>query len=321
VKAASVRVLAVFAAGTFFLKGGRMSKRKLRMTKRKLAALIAGLAAFVAAATAAAATVVVAPNHLDGWATVNDTCGAATTGSVSFVTGPASPPAGTGSVQFTVGSNGDSYPTVRTGNFNGVKLSDLTSLDYWTYVSHEGSGSQAPYIDLYVDNNNDGVRDDILTFEPVYNPTQGSVALNTWQHWTAISGLWWSDSLGGPPPLFTLTNYINGSGPVGTSHPDARILGGSERSLILAAGCGAGAWASFVGNADKLTVGVQGANTTFDFEQAAPGPGHGRGHAGKVTICHKGHTITVSRNALPAHLRHGDHEGACSTSSTRGKKK
>ncbi|MBA3735477.1 MAG: hypothetical protein H0W90_09835 [Actinobacteria bacterium] len=31
----------------------------------------------------------------------------------------------------------------------------------------------------------------------------------------------------------------------------------------------------------------------------------------KVTICHKGHTITISRSALPAHLRHGDTIGPC----------
>jgi hypothetical protein len=36
----------------------------------------------------------------------------------------------------------------------------------------------------------------------------------------------------------------------------------------------------------------------------------------KVTICHrtgsgKSHEITVSRNALPAHLAHGDRAGAC----------
>ena len=33
--------------------------------------------------------------------------------------------------------------------------------------------------------------------------------------------------------------------------------------------------------------------------------------AGKTTICHKGVTITVSNNALRAHYRHGDTEGAC----------
>jgi hypothetical protein len=31
----------------------------------------------------------------------------------------------------------------------------------------------------------------------------------------------------------------------------------------------------------------------------------------KVTLCHKGHTITVGAPAARAHLRHGDHAGAC----------
>ena len=114
--------------------------------------------------------------------------------------------------------------------------------------------------------------------------------------------------MGGPPPLFTLSSYISG-------HPNARILP-SGGSFILAAGCGGAAWTSFVGNADRLTVGVAGANTTYDFEPSAPqvrghGHGQGHGHAGKVTVCHKGHTISISRNALPAHLRHGDHLGPC----------
>jgi len=36
---------------------------------------------------------------------------------------------------------------------------------------------------------------------------------------------------------------------------------------------------------------------------------------GKVTICHKGHvTITISQNALDAHLAHGDSIGSCQPS-------
>jgi hypothetical protein len=31
----------------------------------------------------------------------------------------------------------------------------------------------------------------------------------------------------------------------------------------------------------------------------------------KVTLCHKGHTITVGAPAARAHLRHGDHLGRC----------
>jgi 4-hydroxyphenylpyruvate dioxygenase-like putative hemolysin len=37
----------------------------------------------------------------------------------------------------------------------------------------------------------------------------------------------------------------------------------------------------------------------------------------KVTLCHKGKvTITVSKNAVKAHLKHGDTVGACATSTT-----
>lgn len=43
----------------------------------------------------------------------------------------------------------------------------------------------------------------------------------------------------------------------------------------------------------------------------------GGDEGGKVTVCHKpngkkgGHTLTIGRSALPAHLGHGDYEGAC----------
>jgi hypothetical protein len=39
-------------------------------------------------------------------------------------------------------------------------------------------------------------------------------------------------------------------------------------------------------------------------------PGKGKGRE-KVTLCHKGHTITVARPAVRAHLRHGDTLGSC----------
>src|SRR5438067_1445364 len=32
---------------------------------------------------------------------------------------------------------------------------------------------------------------------------------------------------------------------------------------------------------------------------------------GKVTVCHKGHTLSISRKALRAHLDHGDSLGDC----------
>jgi len=38
----------------------------------------------------------------------------------------------------------------------------------------------------------------------------------------------------------------------------------------------------------------------------------------KVLICHNGHTINVSINALPAHLAHGDQIGSCSSEGGSG---
>ncbi len=42
----------------------------------------------------------------------------------------------------------------------------------------------------------------------------------------------------------------------------------------------------------------------------SPHPGKGRGKL-KVTLCHKGHTITVGAPAVRAHLAHGDTLGPC----------
>ena len=37
----------------------------------------------------------------------------------------------------------------------------------------------------------------------------------------------------------------------------------------------------------------------------------------KVTICHKGHTISVGKAAEPAHVRHGDTVGTCAAAKAK----
>jgi hypothetical protein len=271
------------------------------MKKSLWTALAAVVAALAVAAVAAAATIVVSPGNLNGWTLNNDTCGAATTGSISFVSGPATPPLGTGSVKLTVGANGDSYPTLRYGGYNGVALANVTAFSYSTYVTQFGTGGQAPYIDLKIDYTGDGSADDTLTFEPIYQTAQ-PVALNTWQTWNALAGRWWSDNSGGPPPFYTIPQYL-------AAHPTAKIVNTATGGVRLAAGCGGAAWTNFVGYADNLTIGVSASNNTFNFEPTSGGPGPGPNH--KVTICHKGHTIKVDAHALRAHLKHGDHLGPC----------
>ena len=72
----------------------------------------------------------------------------------------------------------------------------------------------------------------------------------------------------------------------------------------------------------SIAASVAWAGTTAPLKaKQAQGPGYG--YAGKVTICHHTgskknpfHTITVSANAVPAHLRHGDTIGPCPTRPT-----
>src|SRR5438445_11658868 len=116
----------------------------MKRSARAIAPLAAAAVALATAAVAVAATVTVSPSHMAGWSVNHDSCNSsASTGSIAFVHGPANPPMGAGSVQYTIGSNGDSYETLRTSHYNGVKLSDLSALDYWTYESHFGPGGPA----------------------------------------------------------------------------------------------------------------------------------------------------------------------------------
>lgn len=39
----------------------------------------------------------------------------------------------------------------------------------------------------------------------------------------------------------------------------------------------------------------------------------------KVSVCHKGHTLSISRNALQAHLNHGDTLGPCNVTPSQNR--
>jgi hypothetical protein len=62
--------------------------------------------------------------------------------------------------------------------------------------------------------------------------------------------------------------------------------------------------ASLAGFALVLTAACQGADAP-DIE------GQSQAAQTRVTLCHRGHTITVAQPAVRAHLAHGDSLGAC----------
>jgi hypothetical protein len=210
-----------------------------------------------------AAEVIVYPGNLDGWQEQESG-----TSTVTFVDGPAGPPCGSGSAEFRIDAGGASGAQLRNTNYNGVLLSSLTELSYSTFIQ-ENNNEQAPYIILSVDTTGDGVSDDLLFFEPVYQdvtffPTnpQGDVTVDTWQTWDALNGAWYalSGAAGSGPGanVVSLDEYI-------AEFPNATIVNSStgQGGVRLVTGFGGPAdWGNFVGNADCFAIN----GTTFDFE-------------------------------------------------------
>jgi hypothetical protein len=178
----------------------------------------------------------------------------------TFVTGPATPPAGVGSLALATPTGADK---VFLFNYDhvGKELSDITEISYSTYRT-AGSAQQVTALNIEVDFNGPNVAGGFTTlvFEPVYNTAQGAVVSGQWQDWTATgSGIWWS------------TRPINGQCAGATAacdktwdeivanNPDAVILGGFGLNQ------GSGNPGLAVSN-DALTIGINGNNTTYDFE-------------------------------------------------------
>lgn len=210
-------------------------------------------------ASATATVVVVLPTDLQGWTFIDDGSDAVETG--TFVDGPTGQPMGTGSVELSAPLTSDRH-IVATTAFTGTALSNITALDYW---SSQPSGTLA--ISLQFDiryRSTDSAYGGRLVYEPYVNV--GPVA-SGWQEWDAFNGgnaKWWSSR----------TNSAGSNGVCSQSSPctwsqllalfpDAQIQG----NLLLKAG---GGWTGFVGRADALTIGVNGNNTTYDFNLSTP---------------------------------------------------
>lgn len=220
----------------------------------------------------AGTTLAITPDSMEGFSFQHAHCnGGNSTGNIGFESGPAVSPLGAGSMEFRIGSDGDSFETVRYGNYHNLSLSSLSGLSYSTFVENNNDG-QAPYIILNIDFDNNGTLDDQLFFEPVYQsgystvvPDQGALINGSWQTWNARAGGWWS--LNGFAEATTgtgvksLETYIS-------EFPTARIVNSSTGAggIRIATGCGGAAWTNFVGNADNLTVATAENKFTYDFE-------------------------------------------------------
>lgn len=135
--------------------------------------------------TARAATMTtVSPDAMNGWLAVDDN---GKGGSLDFINTHGS--VGTGSAQLTTSTSLQGYMMYKPA-YGGMKLVDMTSLSYDTYVK-TGNNMIAPALQFDIDK--DVTDADVnwqgrLVSEPYRN---GSVVDGQWQSQSALSGKWW----------------------------------------------------------------------------------------------------------------------------------
>ncbi|HEX8422888.1 MAG TPA: thrombospondin type 3 repeat-containing protein, partial [Pyrinomonadaceae bacterium] len=194
-----------------------------------------------------------------------------TPGLGTFVTGPATPPAGDGSLRLLT-SDGNAKVYILNYEHEGVKLADLTQLSYDTYRT-AGAANQLPALNMVIDFNGPNVAGGFstLVFEPVYNLNQQAIVNGTWQNWDALGGgIWWS------------TRAINGQCAGATSTCDktwAEIVANNPEAIILG-GFGINQGSGNPGldaNVDTLTIAHNGTCVSYDFEPDTDSDGIGDG--------------------------------------------
>jgi hypothetical protein len=240
---------------------------------------------------AATSTFVVNVDGQSGWhSLVTDGNGSPDTtyGSVTFVTGPGTPPLGVGSLRLqTNPGKGDGSAQLRNTLYAGVKLTDLTNLTYWAY-SAVNNGQQFPYLTLAVSYTVPSPGTDTLFFELPYQqpftgnpscPDQGPTAMNTWQKWDALHGCWWDNNAelgsGGLLGVQPLSVFIS-------NHSDAAIYNPSSLGGLRVAVGFASSTDNFDGNVDAVTIAHSTTKTTYNFEPAEckESDGNGDFHSG-----------------------------------------
>ncbi len=180
-------------------------------------------------------------------------------GTGTFVAGPATPPAGAGSLQLDTPTGADKVFLFNYDHI-GTRLADIDAMSYYTYRT-TGSLQQVTALNMEVDYNGPNVAGGFTTlvFEPVYNTDQGAVVSGQWQYWDAFNGgnaTWWSTK--NIPGVCAFTCYVSWADIV-AANPDATILGG------FGVNQGSGN-PGLVTAVDALTFGASGNTVTYDFE-------------------------------------------------------
>jgi hypothetical protein len=213
----------------------------------------------------------VSPSNMRGWSFVNDQQGVACADPAvcRLVAGPAGQPVGTGSAELATTSERDGTALVLQA-YQGTRFDAITDLRYWTYRQSADAGNNLAIAlqvnaDFDLTDRSSGYQGR-LVFEP-YQGVGGTVLSGTWQEWDARSGMWWGTKSTVVRGGLSVTNPCVQATPCTWSKLLATFpnvgVHATYGAIVLKAGSG---WSTFRGNVDALTISVNGAATTYDFE-------------------------------------------------------
>lgn len=236
-----------------------------------------------------ASTVVVKPSAMNGWSFVSDNdlspCASPT---CEMVAGPSTTPTGTGSAQISVAGTGDRNMLALTA-YQGVPFASVTRLEYSTLRQSADAGNVLALalqfnVDYDLTDGNTSWQSRIV-FEPYLGGGSGNIPQNTWQTWDTrdgtASGRWWGPSSASCPQNSPCT-----WAQLLAAYPNIGVHATLGAVLIKAGG----GWTGFTGNVDKLVIGVNGDETTYDFEPDS--------HWGACVVDDDGSTYTLLANCV-----------------------
>lgn len=222
---------------------------------------IVGLVGLVSNAAFASA-VLVDPANPNGWVFSNTDNSPNVNASGGFVSGPATPPLGTGSANLMVNDTVSSE-ILENLSIDPGALNDNFGASYSTYVSSSSSSHSgaAPTLqfDLFTTGGTYAGR---LVFDP---GLLGSVQNGVWQTWDTNTDAAWYFSNGNRPGKL-LDGECSIAGPtyctLSTAISDLNALNIDAVDVLFKAGSGA----TIDGNVDNLVLTINGSATTYDFD-------------------------------------------------------
>lgn len=190
----------------------------------------------------------------------------------SDVTGPVRAPFGTGSHRIEIGQSTAQAEMYRTDDFDGVKLADVTRLEFSTFARPTTGDAlrQPTALRLAVDTDGDDIRDQKLYFFPANNADQQHVANGEWQTWraTPTTGRFSVDGDQGPAATTTLAEYVAANPGAKLVHEDfANASRGGALALLTGGGLAGPDDAQINGEffVDRVVVGVADDVTLYDL--------------------------------------------------------